>query len=57
VPELAKTYDPVGTEARWQQAWDEQGAFHPDPAAEGEPFAVVNPAAECHRQPAHGPCL
>jgi arginyl-tRNA synthetase len=43
VPELAKTYDPVGTEARWQQAWEEQGAFHPDPAAEGEPFAVVIP--------------
>ena len=21
VPELPKTYDPVGTEARWQQAW------------------------------------
>ncbi|MFL2489102.1 MAG: class I tRNA ligase family protein, partial [Parasynechococcus sp.] len=43
MPELAKTYDPVGTEARWQQAWEEQGAFHPDPAAEGEPFAVVIP--------------
>ena len=43
MPELAKTYDPVGTEARWQKAWEEQGAFHPDPAAEGEPFAVVIP--------------
>ena len=25
VPELAKTYDPAGTEARWQQAWEDQG--------------------------------
>ena len=43
MPELAKTYDPVGTEARWQQAWDDQGAFHPDPKAPGEPFSVVIP--------------
>ncbi|MFM1811357.1 MAG: hypothetical protein RLZZ336_295, partial [Cyanobacteriota bacterium] len=40
---LPKTYDPVGTEARWQQAWEGSGAFHPDPAAPGEPFAVVIP--------------
>ena len=41
--DLAKTYDPVGTEARWQKAWEDEGAFHPDPAAQGEPFAVVIP--------------
>jgi valyl-tRNA synthetase len=40
---LPKTYDPAGTEARWQQAWERSGAFHPDPAAPGEPFAVVIP--------------
>ena len=40
---LPKTYDPVGTEARWQQAWETQGAFHPDPKAPGEPFSVVIP--------------
>jgi len=40
---LPKTYDPAGTEARWQQAWESSGAFHPDPAAEGEPFSVVIP--------------
>ncbi|WP_415399314.1 valine--tRNA ligase [Synechococcus sp. W4D4] len=40
---LSKTYDPVGTEARWQQAWEAQGAFHPDPKAPGEPFSVVIP--------------
>ena len=40
---LAKTYDPAGTEARWQRAWEESGAFHPDPQAPGEPFSVVIP--------------
>ncbi|MFZ0408559.1 MAG: valine--tRNA ligase [Cyanobium sp.] len=40
---LAKTYDPAGTEARWQAAWEASGAFHPDPAAPGEPFSVVIP--------------
>jgi valyl-tRNA synthetase len=45
VPEetLPKTYDPVGTEARWQQAWERSGAFHPDPEAPGEPYSVVIP--------------
>lgn len=40
---LPKTYDPAGTESRWQQAWEQAGAFHPDPAAEGEPFSIVIP--------------
>jgi valyl-tRNA synthetase len=40
---LPKTYDPAGTEARWQAAWEAAGAFHPDPAAPGEPFSVVIP--------------
>ncbi len=40
---LPKTYDPAGTEARWQAAWEEAGAFHPDPEAPGEPFSVVIP--------------
>ena len=45
VPEanLPKTYEPAGTEARWQQAWETSGAFHPDPGAPGEPFSVVIP--------------
>ena len=25
---LPKTYDPAGTEERWQRAWEEAGAFH-----------------------------
>jgi valyl-tRNA synthetase len=40
---LPKTYDPAGTEARWQAAWEAAGAFHPDPHAPGEPFSVVIP--------------
>ncbi len=40
---LPKTYDPSGTEARWQAAWEAAGAFHPDPNAPGEPFSVVIP--------------
>jgi valyl-tRNA synthetase len=40
---LPKTYDPAGTESRWQQAWESSGAFHPDPKAPGEPFSVVIP--------------
>ena len=40
---LPKTYDPAGTESRWQRAWEESGAFHPDPAAAGDPFSVVIP--------------
>ena len=40
---LPKSYDPAGHESRWQRAWETSGAFHPDPAAQGEPFAVVIP--------------
>ncbi len=40
---LPKTYDPSGTEARWQAAWEAAGAFHPDPNTPGEPFSVVIP--------------
>nr|WP_286195737.1 valine--tRNA ligase [Synechococcus sp. CCAP 1479/9] len=40
---MPKTYDPAATEARWQAAWEEAGAFHPDPTAPGEPFSIVIP--------------
>ncbi|WP_320677686.1 valine--tRNA ligase [Prochlorococcus sp. MIT 1300] len=40
---LSTTYDPVGTESRWQNLWEENGIFTPDPSASGEPFAVVIP--------------
>jgi valyl-tRNA synthetase len=40
---LPKSYDPAGTESRWQQAWESSGAFHPDPNAAGKPFSVVIP--------------
>ena len=40
---LPKTYDPAGTENRWQKAWEDKGAFEPDPAAPGDSFSVVIP--------------
>ena len=42
-PPLSKIYDPTVTEERWQRAWEEAGAFHPDPTAPGESFSVVIP--------------
>ena len=41
--ELAKQYNPEATEARWQSAWEAADAFHPQPDAEGDPYAVVIP--------------
>ncbi len=36
--ELPERYDPAGTEARWQSAWDAERAFHAEPVArDGEP--------------------
>ncbi len=43
VDAFPKTYDPFGTESRWQKIWSDQEAFHPDPKAKGEPFSVVIP--------------
>ncbi len=40
---LPKTYDPIGTENRWQRAWEENGAFKPDPNKPGDPFSIVIP--------------
>ena len=40
---LPKTYDPKGTETRWQKAWEESDAFHPDPKDSGESFSIVIP--------------
>ena len=40
---LSKTYDPVGTESRWQMAWEKAKAFHPDPTMDGQAFSVVIP--------------
>ncbi|GCE64873.1 valine--tRNA ligase [cyanobiont of Ornithocercus magnificus] len=41
--ELSKTYDPVETEARWQQAWEAHNAFHPSPSDDGDAFTVMIP--------------
>ena len=40
---LPKTYDPAGTEHRWQRVWEKHAAFHPDPSHSGEAFAIVIP--------------
>ncbi len=40
---MPKTYDPLGTESRWQKIWESSGAFHPDPSSLGEPFSIVIP--------------
>ncbi len=40
---LSKTYDPAGTEHRWQKVWEDCGAFHPNPNKSGEAFSVVIP--------------
>ena len=40
---LPKTYDPKGTESRWQSAWEKNDLFHPSPNSPGEPFCVVIP--------------
>ncbi len=43
IDSLPKTYDPQGTEIRWQSAWEEGQAFHPDPMDQGEAFSLVIP--------------
>ncbi|MBF2077629.1 MAG: valine--tRNA ligase [Synechococcales cyanobacterium T60_A2020_003] len=41
--ELSKQYNPVETEAKWQQAWETNQVFKADPNREGEPYCVVIP--------------
>jgi valyl-tRNA synthetase len=38
-----KRYDPQKTDARWYQVWVEQGYFHADVQAPGDPFCIVIP--------------
>jgi len=42
-PQLDKTYDPKAVEARWYQAWTQQGYFHASPTHPGQPFSIVIP--------------
>ena len=37
------SYDPQSTESRWQSAWEQCAAFHPDSRAPGKPYGVVIP--------------
>jgi len=40
---LDKTYQPESVEGRQYQRWEESGAFKADPAAPGEPYAIMIP--------------
>ena len=42
-PSLPTQYDPVDTEARWQQYWETHQVFQADPEQEGEPYCIVIP--------------
>ena len=53
--ELAKQYDPKGTEDRIYQEWCDKGYFHTQIDRSKKPFNHRNAAAECYRPAAHGP--
>jgi valyl-tRNA synthetase len=36
-------YEPKGVEERWQRTWEEEGLYHADPDAPGEPYAIALP--------------
>jgi valyl-tRNA synthetase len=36
-------YKPEGVEDRWQRTWEEEGLYHADPDAPGEPYAIALP--------------
>lgn len=40
---LPPQYEPFAIEAKWQQLWEENQVFTPDPAAGGEAYCVVIP--------------
>src|SRR6187549_4227065 len=42
-PQLDKIYDPKTVEARWSQAWSQQGYFHASPTHPGQPYSIVIP--------------
>jgi valyl-tRNA synthetase len=42
-PTLPSQYEPKATEAKWQQAWEENRVFKADPNHQGEPYCVVIP--------------
>ncbi|MBM4367920.1 MAG: valine--tRNA ligase [Deltaproteobacteria bacterium] len=41
--ELPNHYDPHAAFARYAKAWEEGGAYTPDPSAPGEPYCIVIP--------------
>jgi valyl-tRNA synthetase len=43
IPNLPPQYDPTLTETKWQQFWETQQVFKPDPSHGGEPYCIVIP--------------
>lgn len=43
VPNLTSQYEPTATEAKWQQAWEDNQVFKADPAKGGEPYCIMIP--------------
>ena len=43
IPNLTSQYEPAATEAKWQQAWEENQVFKADPSQGGEPYCIVIP--------------
>ena len=41
-PQLDKTFDPAGIEAKWYAHWEANGLFRPD-RPDAQPFTIVNP--------------
>src|SRR5579863_1203183 len=41
--DIARTYDPASVEAQANRVWLEERLFSADPAAPGEPYAIVIP--------------
>ncbi|NDV19652.1 valine--tRNA ligase [Pseudodesulfovibrio sp. JC047] len=41
--ELAKAYEPWDVEEKWENHWEENKTFTPDPEAEGDPYSIVIP--------------
>ena len=43
VPNLTSQYEPTATEAKWQQAWEDNQVFKADPSKGGEPYCIMIP--------------
>ena len=53
-PAMDPLYEPAGVEARWQQAWEDEGLYAAEPGSAAD-VRDRHPAPERHRRAAHGP--